>query len=202
MESATKGIVFFGHKRKDKKGGKRICDVVIPGDECIYGQAFIVYYCCESDNFFIRDLGFGHGAYVKLDYSYKLTSDILVRIGDTHLYFRIVVGENSYPNLLLTAINDLGSKSYCFYAQEQHIAPIKIGRAKDCDICIEDMLLSKYQASILYSHSQGWMLIDGNLIRQRPSTNGAWLYCSNDTLLSTGMEVKVGATLFKVVIYS
>ena len=148
----------------------------------------------------------GPGVFVKLDYSYKLTSDILVKLGDTHLYFRIVFSDNSYPNLLLTVFG--GSvKNYCFYAQEQHISPIKLGRASDCDICIEDMMISKYQACILYSHSKGWMLIDGNLVKQRPSTNGAWyliyrLYCSNDIALNSDMEIKLGLNLFNVQILS
>jgi hypothetical protein len=174
MDSSTIGVVYFGNKRKDSKSGKRINDFVIPCDENLYGQLFVIFYSDESDEFYIRDLGLGQGVYLKLDYSYKLTSDILINIGETHLYFKIVLGSNSYPNLILTVFTLKDTKTYCFYAQEQHIAPIRIGRASDCDISINDMLLSKYQASILYSHSQGWMLIDGNIIRQRPSTNGAW----------------------------
>lgn len=174
MDSSTAGVVYFGNKRKSSKHGDRVCDFIIPCDSSSYGRMFVIYYCPDSDNYFIRDLGAGPGVYLKLDYSFKLTSDILVKIGESLLYFKIVVGSNSYPNLLLTVFSNGNSKSYCFYAQEQHISPIRIGRANDCDICINDMLLSKYQASILYSHNQGWMLIDGNLIRQRPSTNGAW----------------------------
>jgi hypothetical protein len=208
MSSKTKGVVYFGNKRKNYKGGEKICDFIIPCDGVKqYGQLFVIYYCVESDSYIIRDLGIGPGVYVKLEYSFKLTSDILINIGESHLYFRIVFTENSYPNLLLTVFSAGPPQNYCFYAQEQHISPIRIGRARDCDICLDDMLLSKYQASILYSHSQGWMLIDGNLVRQRPSTNGGWyklyrLYCSNDTTLDTGMEIKVAQNLFKVQVTS
>lgn len=174
MDSLTPGVVYFGSKRKADKGGSRVCDFIIPSEPKQYGRMFVIYYCTDSDNYYIRDLGVGQGVYLKLDYSFKLTSDILVKIGESFLFFKIVVGSNSYPNLLLTVFSGEDNKTYCFYAQEQHISPIRIGRAQDCDICINDMLLSKYQASILYSHNKGWMLIDGNLIRQRPSTNGAW----------------------------
>ena len=174
MDSTTPGVVYFGTKRKAFKGGSRVCDFIIPCDLSFYGRMCVIYYCTDTDNYYLRDLGLGPGVYLKLDYSFKLTSDILIKIGESLLYFKIAVGSNSYPNLLLTVFSQQDSKSYCFYAQEQHISPIRIGRANDCDICINDMLLSKYQASILYSHNQGWMLIDGNLIRQRPSTNGAW----------------------------
>jgi len=174
LDSQSKGVVFFGNKRKIEKSGEKINDFIIPSESNpIRGRHFMIHYCMESQNYYIRDLGIGSGVYIKLEYSYKLTSDILVKIGESHLYFRIVLSESSYPNLLLTVFCK-DTKNYCFYAQEQHISPIKIGRANDCDICIEDMMISKYQACILYSHSKGWMLIDGNLIKQRPSTNGAW----------------------------
>ena len=175
LDSQQKGVVYFGNKRKDSKGGIKINDFIIPSEiSPIRGRMFMIYYCPDSENYYIRDLGIGPGVYIKLDYSYKLTSDILVNIGETHLYFRIVLSNSSYPNLLLVVFTKTITKNYCFYAQEQHISPIKIGRAADCDICIDDMMISKYQSCILYSHSKGWMLIDGNLIKQRPSTNGAW----------------------------
>jgi hypothetical protein len=174
MDSFTPGVVYFGGKRKVKKGGVRCCDFVIPNEEKCYGQMFVIYFSEDCEEYYLRDLGVGQGVYLKLDYSFKLTSDILVNIGETHLFFKIAFGNSSYPNLMLTVFTASEVKTYCFYAQEQHISPVRIGRADDCEICIKDMLLSKYQASILYSHSQGWMLIDGNIIRQRPSTNGAW----------------------------
>jgi FHA domain len=174
MNSQYKGVVYFGNKRKNTKKGYKINDFVIPdNEEPVYGRLFMIYYGIEDYNYYLRDLGIGKGVYAKLDYSYKLTSDILVNIGSSHLYFRISFSDSSYPNLLLTVFGR-STQNYCFYAQEQHINPIKIGRADDCDICIDDMLLSKYQACILYSQSKGWMLIDGNLVKQRPSTNGAW----------------------------
>ena len=174
LSPITKSIVFFGHKRKDYKKGSKINDFIIPTEgPSIRGRLFMIFYSITKDNYFIRDLGLGSGVFVKLEYSYKLTSDILINIGETFLFFQIVLSDSSYPNLLLT-IFEKKVKNFCFYAQEQHIAPIKIGRAFDCDICIDDMMISKYQACILYSHSNGWMLIDGNIIKQRPSTNGAW----------------------------
>ena len=48
-----------------------------------------------------------------------------------------------------------------------------IGRFKDCEIQIEDNLLSKYQAHIIYTEENGWILIDG--VNAKSSTNGTWL---------------------------
>ena len=42
----------------------------------------------------------------------------------------------------------------------------------DCEIRIEDNLLSKYQSSIKYIPGSGWTLLDG--YNGKPSTNSNW----------------------------
>lgn len=49
---------------------------------------------------------------------------------------------------------------------------IKIGRMPDCEIKIDDNLMSKYQASIKYVPNSGWRLYDG--YNNKPSTNSNW----------------------------
>ncbi len=49
---------------------------------------------------------------------------------------------------------------------------IKIGRMPDCEIRIDDNLLSKYQASIRWVNGTGWVLDDG--FNNKPSTNSNW----------------------------
>jgi FHA domain len=49
---------------------------------------------------------------------------------------------------------------------------IKLGRMPECEIKIEDNLLSKYQASIKFVAGSGWTLYDG--YNGKVSTNGNW----------------------------
>ena len=66
---------------------------------------------------------------------------------------------------------------------------IVIGRTPDCDIRINDKLLSKNQASIRFAEHRviedgvaesqlTWILSDG--FQGKPSTNGTWLYLNED----------------------
>ncbi len=73
---------------------------------------------------------------------------------------------------------------------------IRIGRLHSCEIHIEDNSLSKYQANISYDPEKGWILMDGYEGRQ--STNGTWLYLSDNYSLYDGMVFKAHQTLLKV----
>jgi predicted component of type VI protein secretion system len=72
-----------------------------------------------------------------------------------------------------------------------------IGRTPDCDIRINDKLLSKSQASISFDpdHSS-WILTDG--FNNKPSTNGTWLYLNENFEMHTGMIFKANQTIFVV----
>ena len=72
-----------------------------------------------------------------------------------------------------------------------------IGRTQDCDIKINDKLLSKNQAHIRYSADDDvWILTDG--LQNKSSTNGTWLYLNEDHLMSSGMVFKANQTIFTV----
>jgi len=73
--------------------------------------------------------------------------------------------------------------------------PLRVGRQEDCDVHIDDSLLSKYQCSIEYSQSSGWILKDGK--DNKPSTNGTWLYIGEEQTIYNGMIFKASQTLFQ-----
>jgi hypothetical protein len=77
---------------------------------------------------------------------------------------------------------------------------IKIGRHNNCEICIEDSTLSKYQAHIIYVPEKGWVLVDG--YESKPSTNGTWLYISEPFEVYDGLVFKAHETVYKVGIQS
>lgn len=62
-----------------------------------------------------------------------------------------------------------------------------IGRTPNCDIRIEDKLLSKTQAQISYD-GENWLITDG--FNDKESTNGTWLYLNEDMEIQDGMIFK------------
>ena len=85
-----------------------------------------------------------------------------------------------------------------YYKQGQNIEKsITIGRTPDCNIRINDKLLSKCQSSVLFSPEQeAWILTDG--VNGKPSTNGTWLYLNENYQMHNGMIFKANQTIFKV----
>ncbi len=73
---------------------------------------------------------------------------------------------------------------------------IRIGRLNNCEIPIEDTSLSKCQAHIEYAETRGWVLTDG--YEGKASTNGTWLYLSEETEIDDGFIFKAHQTLFSV----
>mmetsp|Transcript_2703 Transcript_2703/g.2352 ORF Transcript_2703/g.2352 Transcript_2703/m.2352 type:complete len:157 (+) Transcript_2703:630-1100(+) len=83
---------------------------------------------------------------------------------------------------------------YHFNSNQSNV--IKVGRMPDCDIRIEDNLLSKYQCSVNFQPGKGWQFVDG--YNGKPSTNSNWLYLNEDYEMYTGMIFKANHTLFHV----
>ena len=84
-----------------------------------------------------------------------------------------------------------------FYNQDYTGKKIVVGRTPDCDIRINDKLLSKNQAHIVFSPDHtSWWLIDG--YNNKASTNGTWLYLNEDFEMHNGMVFKANQTIFNV----
>ena len=69
---------------------------------------------------------------------------------------------------------------------------ITLGRTNECDVQINDKLLSKSQCYIqtefFQDGSYRWVLFDG--VNGKPSTNGTWLYINEDMQVYNGMVFK------------
>jgi len=84
-----------------------------------------------------------------------------------------------------------------YYRTDPTGRPIVIGRTPECDIRINDKLLSKSQASITFStDDSSWVLSDG--CNNKPSTNGTWLYLNENFKMHSGMIFKANQTIFNV----
>ena len=75
---------------------------------------------------------------------------------------------------------------------------IIIGRCSDCDVIIEDNLLSRFHCTIYFKNNK-WFICDGymdeNYINKK-STNGTWLYAFEDIIIEEGMIFKSNHNLF------
>ncbi len=69
----------------------------------------------------------------------------------------------------------------------------------ECEVKMNDSLLSKYQGSIKYVPNVGWTLFDG--WNEKTSTNGNWLYLNEDYDIYHGMQFKANHTLFEVILF-
>lgn len=70
-----------------------------------------------------------------------------------------------------------------------------IGRSPNCDIRVDDELLSKMQATIYFDlEARAWTLVDGYAGKR--STNGTWLYLNEEVPIASGMLFKSNQTFF------
>ena len=110
-------------------------------------------------------------------------------------------------NLKLKIFGGPSAGEVYYYSSSALSKDIVIGRTPDCDIRINDKLLSKSQASIRFAEQrlleggmagaqQTWVLSDG--FQGKPSTNGTWLYLNEDFQMHEGMIFKANQTIFSV----
>ena len=82
---------------------------------------------------------------------------------------------------------------YCCQFENQEIV---IGRSPNCDIRVDDELLSKMQATIMFDEpSHSWVLVDG--YEGKKSTNGTWLYLNEEIPIKPNMLFKSNQTFFQ-----
>ena len=74
---------------------------------------------------------------------------------------------------------------------------ITIGRCSDCDVIIEDSMLSRFHCTIFFKNDK-WFICDGFIEnnRNKKSTNGTWLYAFEDIIIKNGMIFKANHNLF------
>jgi pSer/pThr/pTyr-binding forkhead associated (FHA) protein len=74
-----------------------------------------------------------------------------------------------------------------------------VGRHSSCDVKVDDTLISKFQCTIYFNPGNGWVLLDGH--NEKQSTNGTWLYISEDLKIYSTMIFKASQTLFEAELY-
>ena len=80
-------------------------------------------------------------------------------------------------------------------------SPVVIGRSPDCDVIIDDSMLSRFHCTIEFKQDKNkWFIVDGIYDKDKKgikkSTNGSWKYAFEDTKITDKMCFKANHNLF------
>ena len=229
-EKEDKNIVYFGFQREEDLNTNPYIDYLLYPKEDFYDNKFIgkhfqIRYDIDNKLYFIKDLGFGFGTFIKLTKDIKLKDNFLINIGETYIVFSLNQNENENENEAEN-INNIKDNDNNESENENNTINIKvfsgdekcdnynfdyfsnptilIGRNAFCDIIIEDKMLSRVHCSVFFVDSEkeeerGWYLKDGNL-NGKKSTNDTWFYSAEESLIENNMIFKTNHNLFKCII--
>jgi hypothetical protein len=149
-------------------------------------------------NYFIKDLGIGFGVFKKMEnHPAVLKDNMLVNVGEAYIVVNLLPEGSEeqsrpYETLKLKMFGGPNNgEIYEFNIDDMQNGnkDILIGRTPECDVKINDKLLSKIQCHVRFqfninnqeeqssnnnSNYMQWTLYDG--YRAKQSTNGTWLY--------------------------
>ncbi len=101
LRGARDGVTYFGSKKRAAKSSIHLRkadvlnDIVIKAKDAETaerhrGRHFQIRYCIESNNYKIRDLGAGYGAYARLDNPLLLKDNYLLSMGESFFIVNLV----------------------------------------------------------------------------------------------------------------
>ena len=163
---------------------------------------FAIFYNIKDGNYYIKDFNTGVGALMKIK-KYIMEKNTLINVGGNYI---VVYIENSkiivkiFNNSILDNTNKKEHNNINCDIKEFEIDKnknfiINIGRNQNCDIVIEDMMLSKIQCRIEYNlNNKKFYLNDGD--GKKESTNGTWVFILNPTKITNNFMFKAEHTLF------
>ena len=192
-----------------------------------YGRYFYIYFNPDYMKYYVKDCGLSYGTFIKIQNELILKDNYVINIGDSYLDISIGIENKSF---LKDNINNgskyqrqIFSQSDSEYDNNLNLkiiskdkiydpvnflptkSKIKIGRASNCEIVIDDILLSRIHCTIEYKNNIGWIIRDGynnnknneESIDIKASTNGTWLFAHEDTPIYEGMILRSDNNLFR-----
>ena len=208
------GVVLFGYEPVDNleqdieednyKQRKTIYDFIFPTDvensiNLNEFPSFAIYFDTKEENYYIRDFNMGIGALMKVK-KIKIENNTLINVGANYLVVNIEKEKFIVKIFNTSILENNGQNDKKFIMKEFKILKkdftLTIGRNKKCDICINDMMMSKIQSTIKYIYQEkNFYLFDGN--SQKESMNGTWIYILNPVLITDNFIFKAEHTLFE-----
>lgn len=195
---SSDGIVFFGYSNRIN-----LFDFTFPmppnsnrDNKESHSLLFVIFFNPYDITYYIRNIEKGLGAFMKI-IKYNIEDNSLISIGDTYLVlsFESNISTMSTPTtaLVIKVFNSQIQNQTIKFNKSDQI--IRIGRGVDCELSIEDCLLSKIQCIITYSNGK-WLLSDGD--GSKLSTNGTWSYIIEPAIINNDFVFKANHTLFKI----
>ena len=147
--------------------------------------------------------------FAKIDEPVELKDNNLINMGETFMVISLLPSSEApaqdlafvpaEPALRLKIFGGPSAgESYVFRHAKQEIV---VGRSPNCDVRIDDSMLSKTQATITHDDARNcWILEEG--YGGKSSTNGTWLYIKEEIDVTDGMQLKANQTIFKCVVIS
>ena len=166
-------MVYFGckkHNGNKKEEGGVINDFVIPSkdketERRHRGRHMQIEYSIEKNKYLVKDLGIGFGAFVRLDKPLELKDNHLLNLGESFIIVNLINEKFSVANYSISTYDCKESQGEgcgmklrlklfggpstgeVFYFKPD-VDILKIGRSTNCEVVIEDAVLSKFQATI------------------------------------------------------
>ena len=150
-------------------------------------------------------MGKGYGTFVKINKWIEIKNNFLLSVGENYIVITLGLNEEMLLNENNNNNNEKMINLKIFSGNIRHgnfsfspeQSPFIIGRSQDCDIIIDDNLLSRFHCTMEYRNGK-WFIIDGYIDNGRiiNSTNGTWIYAFEDILIKNKMIFKSNNHLF------
>ena len=206
------GFTYFGFVEPNEPNNT-MDFIVKPKDdnyEARYvGKHFQIRFNPSDMKYYIQDLGCGFGTFMKLTDEIIIKDNYLINLGNS--YIVCIYGTDDFVQIdnLSSDICEKLLNVKIFSGNGNNVqssfnpntkSKIFIGRDPECDIVIDDSLLSRIHCTLIYKENLGWVLRDGRYLENeaegKPSTNGTWLYLMEETQIYDGMIFKGNQNLF------
>ena len=184
-------------------------DIITEENSNLLGPHFRIRFDINTMKYYIRDLGCGFGTFKKIIKKAQIKDSYLLNIGNSYIVCTFGVDEY-YPEeaaiedadktLNIKVFSEIPQAEPHFFNPKQ-FKRIYIGRDVSCNIIIDDSLLSRVHCTIEYDEENGWVIYDGRIdddeYKNKPSTNGTWLYLIEEIPIEDGLIFKNNKNAFE-----
>lgn len=211
LRNAFDGHTYFGYLN-DLTNNNQIDFLVkqkedIPTEDKLIGRHFRIKYNPDENVYSIKDFGCGYGTFMKILTQIQIKDSYLINLGNSYIVCTFGVEEldvdeqtiNNPQNFLNIKVFSGNSKKEPYFFNPEQTNKIYIGRDVECDIIIDDNLLSRIHCTLEFIDDI-WMITDGKNTddgKNKPSTNGSWLYLIEETEIYNEMIFKSNQNVYK-----